>query len=279
MHNDDYFTAGELASIFGVSKQTLLYYDRIDLLKPDFVADNGYRYYSIRQYLELEIIVNLRQLDVAIPDIRQYLSHRGREPLEKLLDKKYRCCEEIIRKSRALEQSIGHVKQAMDWREKNGPSDISISWQPELYMHCDALDKGMCGKKRVVRYAKASRELLEQHIILEKRLGWVMDADSYLRKGNVIESEAFFVLYPKEEKYEEAVNHKIPAGLCCRVILQGTFYTEGAVMRDRILTFLERCRMKPREQVYVLPIKNHWYTRDWHDYVTEIFFPVVPDKE
>ena len=42
MHNDGFFTAGELAAIFGVSKQTLLYYDRIDLLKPDFVADNGY---------------------------------------------------------------------------------------------------------------------------------------------------------------------------------------------------------------------------------------------
>ena len=49
MHNDGFFTAGELAAIFGVSKQTLLYYDRIDLLKPDFVADNGYRYYSIKQ--------------------------------------------------------------------------------------------------------------------------------------------------------------------------------------------------------------------------------------
>ena len=32
------FTAGELASLFGISKQTLLYYDKIHLLSPDFIG-------------------------------------------------------------------------------------------------------------------------------------------------------------------------------------------------------------------------------------------------
>lgn len=279
MHNDDFFTAGELAAIFGVSKQTLLYYDRIDLLKPDFVADNGYRYYSIKQYLELEIIVNLRGLDMAIPDIRQYMTHRGKEPMEKLLDKKYRSCEDTIRKCQALEQSIGQAKKAMDRRESHVPSEVSISWRPELYMHLDRLVKGMCGKERITRYAKASQEMLGNHLVLEKQLGWVMDRDFYLKQGNVLDSTAFFVLYPKEEKYEKVVNHKIPAGLCCRVVFQGTFYSRGTAMKEKILTFLSQCCMEPAEQIYVLPIKNHWYTTNWNEYVTEIFFPVIPQKE
>ncbi|MBQ9636080.1 MAG: MerR family DNA-binding transcriptional regulator, partial [Acidaminococcaceae bacterium] len=39
-----YFTAGELASMFGISKQSLLYYDKIHLLSPDFISPNGYRH-------------------------------------------------------------------------------------------------------------------------------------------------------------------------------------------------------------------------------------------
>ena len=62
-----YFTAGELAAIFNISKQSLLYYDKVNLLSPDFVSENGYRNYSIQQFLDLEIIVNLRALDISIP--------------------------------------------------------------------------------------------------------------------------------------------------------------------------------------------------------------------
>ena len=63
------FTAGELANLFGISKQTLLYYDKIHLLSPDFISENGYRHYAIEQYLYLEIIVNMRSLDFSIADI------------------------------------------------------------------------------------------------------------------------------------------------------------------------------------------------------------------
>ncbi|WP_307973958.1 MerR family transcriptional regulator [uncultured Dialister sp.] len=278
MTHDDYFTAGEMAAIFGISKQTLLYYDHINLLKPDFVADNGYRYYSIRQYLDLEIIVTLRQLDMAIPDIRRYMDHRGRDSMEKMLDKKYRGCEDLIRQCKNLEYAIGRVKRAMDKKEQQIPGNVMISWQPEMYLYLDMLAEGMGGKERIIRYAKASQGDDDRQMALERQLGWVMDADSYLHQGNVVESKAFFVIYPKEEKYENIVNHKIPAGLCCHVIFEGTFYSRGTEIKDSILTFLQQCRMKPREDIYVLPVKNHWYTTDWTQYVTEIFFPVVTDE-
>ena len=64
-----YFTAGELAAIFNISKQSLLYYDKVNLLSPYIVSENGYRNYSIQQFLDLEIIVNLRALDISIANI------------------------------------------------------------------------------------------------------------------------------------------------------------------------------------------------------------------
>ncbi len=45
---EDFFTAGELATLFNIPKQTLLYYDRIGLLSPEFIAENGYRHYSLK---------------------------------------------------------------------------------------------------------------------------------------------------------------------------------------------------------------------------------------
>ena len=38
------FTAGEIAKLSGLSKQTILFYDKKGILKPDYVdPDNGYR--------------------------------------------------------------------------------------------------------------------------------------------------------------------------------------------------------------------------------------------
>ena len=84
---DNCFTAGELASMFGISKQSLLYYDKIHLLSPDFISENGYRHYSITQFLDLEIIVNLRSLDIPINDIQDYLKNRSRERLDEIFRK------------------------------------------------------------------------------------------------------------------------------------------------------------------------------------------------
>ena len=73
----NFFTAGELANLFNISKQTLLYYDKIKLLSPAYVDEKGYRHYSIQQYLDLEIIVNLRSFNISIVVIKEYLKQEG----------------------------------------------------------------------------------------------------------------------------------------------------------------------------------------------------------
>ena len=104
------FTAGELASLFGISKQTLLYYDRIKLLCPDFISDNGYRHYSINQYLDLEIIVNFRSLNIPISDIKDYLSRRNKTEFIKQLEKKRTECQSLIKENERIISSIDFIE-------------------------------------------------------------------------------------------------------------------------------------------------------------------------
>ena len=80
-----YYTIGELAALYGLPKQTLMYYANVGLLVPTFVHENGYRYYDVRQYLELEIILNLRKLDVSVKDIKAFLGRRSPASLTHLL--------------------------------------------------------------------------------------------------------------------------------------------------------------------------------------------------
>jgi len=64
------FKIGELAELFGVSTDILRHYDKIGLLKPNRTLDNGYRYYTIDQIIELEMILNWRSLDMPLDQIK-----------------------------------------------------------------------------------------------------------------------------------------------------------------------------------------------------------------
>lgn len=97
-----YYSAGELAGLFGIPKQTMFYYVKLGLLVPDYIADNGYRYFGDDQYLHMEIIYFLRKLDISVPDIKAYLRSNDLDKLRKLLAAKRKHCAAIIRHQQGL---------------------------------------------------------------------------------------------------------------------------------------------------------------------------------
>ena len=83
------FTIGELADFYSVPKQTLIYYCRTGLLVPEYTDEtNGYRYYSVKQFLTLEIIFNLRKLNVPVKIIKNFLEEKSPEALSQILQEK-----------------------------------------------------------------------------------------------------------------------------------------------------------------------------------------------
>jgi len=64
----------ELARHFGLSRSTLLYYDRIGLLTPSGRSEAGYRLYSPDDRDRLATICSFRQAGLTIEDIRRILS-------------------------------------------------------------------------------------------------------------------------------------------------------------------------------------------------------------
>ena len=75
IHN--YFTTGELSQLCKIPRKTLLYYDKLGLITPEVVDENGYRYYKRSQLFLLQLILTLRQLDVPIARIKEYLATRS----------------------------------------------------------------------------------------------------------------------------------------------------------------------------------------------------------
>ncbi|EET87346.1 transcriptional regulator, MerR family [Clostridium carboxidivorans P7] len=61
-----YLSIGAFSKLVGISRKNLIYYDEVGILKPAFVKENGYRYYSYSQIDEVSIILALKDLDVPL---------------------------------------------------------------------------------------------------------------------------------------------------------------------------------------------------------------------
>ncbi|GFE60160.1 MerR family transcriptional regulator [Geobacter sp. AOG2] len=68
------YTISKLARNFGLSRSTLLYYDRIGLLSPAERSRSGYRLYSPAERGRLETICSFRRAGLGIEDIRLILA-------------------------------------------------------------------------------------------------------------------------------------------------------------------------------------------------------------
>lgn len=70
-------SVSEAARLSGVSVRTLHYYDKIGLLHPSEIAENGYRYYCDADMALLQQILFFRELDFPLREITRILSLPG----------------------------------------------------------------------------------------------------------------------------------------------------------------------------------------------------------
>lgn len=117
------YTVHKLANLSGVSVRALHYYDEIGLLHPAEVADNGYRYYSQEEILQLQQILFYRELDFSLEEIKEILLSPSFDRVtafkdqEKLLQLKKKRLEKIITTIRKEIQQLeggGIVTQKTD---------------------------------------------------------------------------------------------------------------------------------------------------------------------
>ncbi|AJE50673.1 MerR family transcriptional regulator [Paenibacillus jamilae] len=78
------YLTGEFAKLLEINKDTLLYYDKIDLFKPAGTFDNGYRYYTFEQFDQFVAIQSLRAVEVPIKELKTYFDAPNVQALQQL---------------------------------------------------------------------------------------------------------------------------------------------------------------------------------------------------
>jgi DNA-binding transcriptional MerR regulator len=99
------YTVKQMSTLAGVTPRTLHHYDQIDLLKPESVGENGYRYYGEKSLLRLQQILFYRELGFSLESIRDVLG----QPEFQILDALEKHRESLRGRVQRLERLIQTV--------------------------------------------------------------------------------------------------------------------------------------------------------------------------
>lgn len=120
------YSISQLAGCFGLSRSTLLYYDRIGLLSASDRTAAGYRRYSERDYQRLERICLFRKAGLALADVQHLLADEP-GPSRTILEQRLSELEQEIVALRTQQHVIAALLKTMT-QEVVAPTIDKQAW-------------------------------------------------------------------------------------------------------------------------------------------------------
>lgn len=115
----DLFSIGEVSKIKEISIKTLRYYHKVGILVPRFIdEETGYRYYSIDQFIYIDIIKSLRGLGTSIVELQEIINKRDMDKLLDFLEEKRNEAEENIKNMRKIINNIDIMSKGIQFARK-----------------------------------------------------------------------------------------------------------------------------------------------------------------
>lgn len=114
----DYYKIGEISKIYGIGRDSLMYYEDIGILKP-FRDKNGYRMYKLSDIWRLNLIKELRSLNFPMKKIKEYLDDRNIESTKEILNKEIILIDEKIEELLSYKQNIMKRLDTINYELRN----------------------------------------------------------------------------------------------------------------------------------------------------------------
>ncbi|GLI19987.1 transcriptional regulator [Tepidanaerobacter syntrophicus] len=211
-------TIGKMARLNNISEQALRLYDKIGLLKPDYVDEQtGYRYYNIKQCARLDMIAYMKELGMSLKQIKEHLDREDVNVILEVLRRQKilidKDIEELFRKQKAIIRYIENYNRYLNFQKESFKGPI-VEHIPSRKIYCYKCSKNVYECK-MDSYEYILREL-KNHIILHDLPSiYFCNVGSIIRKNTLekeeLASNEIFVFVDDEFTSDTGIE-KIPEG-------------------------------------------------------------------
>ena len=267
---DKLLTIGQFASMHGINKKTLMWYDEIGLFKPAVInPENGYRCYNYHQSPVLETILLLRELDVSINEIQGFIKNRSAASLKCLLEEKIKALDMQITHLQAVRTTLCTHHQNMDTLLTMDLSEISIVEKEEHCLVTVDVDRNTSFEQEV-ELITAETEKYQLGRLHKASYGSMISVNSLLN-GSFENYSKLFIEIPFLP-YQAGL-HIMPSGKYLRAFHKGKW--DGIPKRyQKILNYAKEHKLNLHGFSYEMGINENVIDRI-EDYIVQIEIPIT----
>lgn len=207
-----WISINRMAQMHGISRQTLILYDKMGLFKPAYVTNAGYRKYSAYQIPYLREICFLKELGLPLQEIKEHMENRDSKEVLQVLEQMEGRLEEQIRE---LERKKSYIRQRLEMMGHMGVKFTNLNrpyfeWREEtkdilVPFETDQMSRGILH----LTLMKAWDKLLEYGMIPSRGFGALIRYDAQQKTLRAVGS-LIGIPFPEEVKGLEL--HTMPEG-------------------------------------------------------------------
>ena len=268
-YKKDLFSTGELSKLCSISRKTLLFYDRIGLIAPAFVdEENGYRYYARRQLHTLELIINLRNLNISLSDIQSYLKNKSLNNYKQLLVNQDALIKDAIFELQKTRQDLHHQIESIKKSENTVLDKFFIEDTEEEYLFTSKdIQKGSTMKTRNKVYGLHFADL-QKHVRLANYMTGYILSCNFENEEPTWQIKNFY--HYLDKKISTPFLHVKPSGRYLCFYHKGIFCSTSRYCMTKMNNYLHNNSLSVENCVYVTQLTNYWVANNGDDYITKL---------
>lgn len=262
-----YYKIGEISRLYKISSDILRYYDKIGLVSPDFIGENGYRYYSKKQIWKLNNIRNLRNIGVGLEDIKEFLDERNISSANNIIEFQLEKIEDKIKKLEELKEELTsklkNIEFFKTFKDFNKP--ILKSIPKRKFLRSKGNFKQDWEIDFELKILNEKTEYDSDFILTNNEIGATLSKENFLKGEYSTFSETFIINDVKGEMMEE--------GYFLTIVFRGS-YKESYKYYEILKKYILENNLEVIGDIYeIYHIEIH-ITEDENEYITEIQIPI-----
>lgn len=270
---EDYFSIGELSSYQNISKQTLIFYDKIGLFRPAYVdPGNGYRYYSASQLDELDTILILKKCGLSLQAIKELLEHYTTESSLRVLTQQVQVLDRQMEELRMVRSRLAQrcVQLERAGLHREGGDQPRVERLPAQLLLIRPVEPPFTLREISIATKQCFAQAFQEQLPIYFQSGVTVPLER-IRAGRYTEASAAFLPIEGTDRAENLL--QLPEGLGASIYHRGDYLSIGRSYR-RLLEFCQAEKLEIRSDSYEFCINDYITTGDESEYLTKIVFYV-----
>jgi len=261
------YKISQVAKKFNISRTALIHYDQCGLLSPSKRNEKNYRYYSQNDLNKLELILALKESGLSIKEIKAYFDQGAEVQMMDLLSQQQ---DQLKDKIKALKKQEKILKKRLDLLKVYGSLDlyegILQDHYPPISMIRESVGYGSLMSFNAAKNRLKDRSHKEGVMTSKFAICFDLKEDGQVIMNYVCDQVD---LVPNSQDL-----YTYPASDYVRCLHHGSYHT----LKDTLallLAYAKDHHLRPRGQVFFVPLLDYWELKTQEDFINEVLLPVT----